>query len=151
LLCCGCTPADGPQHDSIDVLPCGGGRLHLVESVQTVMFVQVIKEEGVRVLNLDVLHKGDTSQFCSWALPPLEDCIGQYYDLGGCGIVEINLVVIIDCCLASFDHFDSTEEGIADEGWDNVDTVSRLLRIVVQLVDHGCCHCGSIWKMKHGH
>ncbi len=28
---------------------------------------------------------------------------------------------------------------------------SRFLQIVMQLMDHSCCHCGSIWKMKHGH
>ncbi len=89
-------------------------------------------------------------QFGPWASPLFEDYIRQYFDLGGLGTVEIELLVIIDCRVVGFDHFDSTEEGVAHEGWDNVDTASRFLQIVVQLLDHGCCCCGSIWKMKHG-
>ncbi len=121
-----------------------------VEQVQTVMLVRMIKEEGVRVFIPDVVHKEDMPQFGPWALPPFEDCVCQYCDLGGRGIVEINLLFIIDCRVAGFDHFDSTEEGVADKGWGNVDTASKFPQIVVQLVDHGCCCCGSIWKMKHG-
>ncbi len=49
-------PADGLQHDGVDVLPCGDGRPHLIEQVQTVMFVGMIKEEGVRVFIPDVVH-----------------------------------------------------------------------------------------------
>ncbi len=64
--------------------------------------------------------------------------------------MEIDLLVIIDCRVAGFDYYDSTEEGVADKGWDNVDTASRFLQIVVQLVDHGCCRCGFISKTKHG-
>jgi hypothetical protein len=43
-------PADGLQHDGVDVFPCGGGRLYLVDWIQTVMHVRMIKEEGVHVL-----------------------------------------------------------------------------------------------------
>jgi hypothetical protein len=118
--------ADGLHHDGVDVIPCGGGRLHLVEQVQTVIFVQMIKDEGVRVFIPDIVHEGNTPQFGPWALPPFEDCICQYCDLGGCGIVEIDLFVIIDCFVAAFDHFDSTEEGVVDEGWDDVDTARRV-------------------------
>ncbi len=64
-------PADGLQHDGIDVLPCGGGRFHLVAQVETVMLVQMIKEEGVRVFIADVVYKGDMPQFGSWACHPL--------------------------------------------------------------------------------
>jgi hypothetical protein len=71
-------PADGLHHDDVDVLLCGGGKLHLVEQVQTVMLVQMIKKEGVRVFILDVVHEGDTPQFGPWASSPLEDCICQY-------------------------------------------------------------------------
>jgi hypothetical protein len=93
-----------------------------------------------------VYDKGDTPQFGPWALPPFEDCICQYLDFEGRGIVEVDLLVIIGCRVAGFDHFDSTEERVANKGWANVDTVCRFLQIVVQLVDHGCCCCGSIWK-----
>jgi hypothetical protein len=48
-------PADGLQHDGVNVLPCGGGRFHLVEQVETVMLVWMIKEEGVRVFVTDVV------------------------------------------------------------------------------------------------
>ncbi len=113
-------PVDGLQHDGVDVLPCGGGRLHLIEQVQTVMLVQMIKEEGVCVFILDVVHKGDTPHFGPWASPPFEDCVCQYCDLGGCGIVEIDLPVIIDCCVAGFDHFDSAVEEVVDKGWEDV-------------------------------
>jgi hypothetical protein len=89
-------------------------------------------------------------QFGPWAFPPLEDCVCQHCDLGGSGIIENDLLVIIDCRVASFNHFDSTEEGVANKGWDDVNTARRFLQIVVQHVDHGCCCCGSIWKMKHG-
>jgi hypothetical protein len=89
-------------------------------------------------------------QFGLWASPPFEDWVCQYCDLGGCRILEIDLLVVIDCRVASFDHFDSAEEQVAHKGWDNVDTASRFPQIVVQLVDHGCCCYGSIWKMKHG-
>ncbi len=143
-------PADGLQHDGIDVLPYGGGRFHLVEQVETVMLVWMIKEKGVRVFVVDVVNEGDTPQFCPWALPPFEDCICQYCDFGGQGIVEVDLLFIIDCCVASFNHFDSTEERVANKGRDSFDTASRFPQIVVQLVDHGYCCCGSIWKMKHG-
>ncbi len=52
--------ANGLQHDGVDVLPCGGGRSHLVEQVETVMLVWMIKEEGVHVLIVDVVKEGDT-------------------------------------------------------------------------------------------
>jgi hypothetical protein len=143
-------PADGLQHDGVDVLTCSGGRFHLVEQVQTVMLVRMITEEDVGVFISDVVHKGDTPQFGLWLLPPFEDCVCQYCDFGGHGIVEVDLLVITDCLLAGFDYFDSTEERVFNKGWDNVDTARRFLQIAVQLVDHGCCHCGPIWKMKQG-
>ena len=114
------------------------------------MLVQMIKEEGVHVFIADIVYKEDTPQFGPWALPSFEDCVCQYHDFGGCGIVEVDLLVIIDCSVAGFDHFDSTEERVANKGWDNVDAACRFPQIVVQLVDHGCCCCGSIWKMKRG-
>ena len=80
------------------------------------MLVWMIKEEGVCVFIPDVVHEGDMPQFGLWASPPFEDCICRNCDLGGHGIVEIDLLVIVDCCVASFDHFDSTEKGVADEG-----------------------------------
>jgi hypothetical protein len=46
--------ASGLQHDGIDVLPCGGGRFHLVEQVETVMLVWMIEEEDIRVFVVDV-------------------------------------------------------------------------------------------------
>ncbi len=49
-------PADGLQHDGVDVLLCDSGRLHFAEQVQTVMFVWMIKEEGVRVFIRDAVH-----------------------------------------------------------------------------------------------
>jgi hypothetical protein len=122
----------------------------MVEQVETDMLVRMIKEEGVCVFIADVVNKGDTPQFSLWALPPFEDCICQYRDFGGCGIIEADLLVIIDCPVAGFDHYYSTEERVANKGQYNVDAACRFLQIVVQLVDHGCCYCGSIWKMKHG-
>ncbi len=65
-----------------------------------VMLVWMIKEEGVHVFILDIVHKEDTPQFCPWALPPFEDCVCQYCDFGGRGIVEVDLLVIIDCHVA---------------------------------------------------
>ncbi len=94
-------PADGLQHDCVAVLPCGGGRFHLIEQVETVMLVWMIKEEGVRVFAADIVNEGDMQQFGPWALPPFEDCVCQYCDFGGCGIVEVDLLVIIDCCVAA--------------------------------------------------
>ncbi len=143
-------PADGLQHDRLDVFPCGGGRFHFVKQVETVMLVQMIKEEGVCVFIADIVYEGDTPQFGPWASPPFEDCICQYCDFGGHGFVEVDLLVIIDCCVAGFNHLDSTKERVANKGWDNVDTACRSPQIVVQLVDHGCCCCGFVWKMKHG-
>ncbi len=67
--------ANGLQHDGIDVLPCGGGRFHLVEQVETVMLVRIIKEEYARVFIVDVVYQGNTSQFGPWASPPFEDCV----------------------------------------------------------------------------
>jgi hypothetical protein len=131
--------ADGLQHDGIDVLLCGGGRVHLVEQVETVMLVWMIKEEGVHFFVVDDVNKGDMPQFGPWASSPFEDCICQHCDFGGHGIVEVDLLVIIDCCVASFNHFESTEERFAHKGWDNVDAASRFPQIVMQLVDHGCC------------
>ncbi len=80
-------PAKGLHHDVIDVLPCGGGRFHLVEQVETVMLVRMIKEEGVHVFIADVVYEGDKPQFGSWALSPFEDCVCQYCDFGGHSIV----------------------------------------------------------------
>ncbi len=68
-------PDDGLQHDGVDVLPCGGGRFHLVVQVETVMLVRVIKEEGVHVYIVDVVNKWDMPQFGPWASPPFEDCV----------------------------------------------------------------------------
>jgi hypothetical protein len=137
--------ANGLYNDTLDVLvPCGGGRLNFVEQVQKVMFMWMIKEESVCVFIPNVVHQGHTPQFGPWALPPFENGFCQFCDLGGGGIVEIDLLVIIDCGVASFDHFDSTEEGVAHEGRENVDTASRFPQIVVQLVDHSCCCHGSI-------
>jgi hypothetical protein len=112
------------------------------------MLVRMIKEEGVRIFIVDVVNEGDMPQFGPWALPPFEDFVCQNHDFGGRSIVEVDLLVIIDCYVASFNHFDSTEERVANKGWDNVDAACRLLQIVVQLVDHGCCCCGSVWKMN---
>ncbi len=61
------------------------------------MLVRMIKEEGVHVFIPDVVHEEDTPQFGPWASPPFEYYVCQYCDLGGCGIVEIDLLVIIDC------------------------------------------------------
>ncbi len=77
---------------------------------------------------------------------PLRIASANTVIFGGRGIAEVELLVIIDCRVDGFNHFDSTEDRVADKGWDNVDTARRFLQIVVQLVDHGCC----IWKMKHG-
>ncbi len=101
--------ASGLQHDGVDVIPCGGGRFHLVECVEAVMLVWMIKEEGVRVFIVDVVNEGDTPQFGLWASPPFEDYVCRYCDCGCPGIVEVDLLVIIYCCVASFNHFDSTE------------------------------------------
>jgi hypothetical protein len=60
-------PANGLQHDGIDVLLCGGGRFHLVEQVETVMLVHMIKEEGVCVFIAGVVNKEDMPQFGPWA------------------------------------------------------------------------------------
>ncbi len=143
-------PANGLHHDGVDVLSCGGGRFHLVEQVETVMLVRMIKEEGVRVFIADVVYKGDTPQFGPWALPPFEDCVCQYFDFGGRSIVEVDLLVIIDCGVAGFNHLDSTEERVDNNGRDYVDAACRFPQIVVQLVDNGRCCCCPIWKMKHG-
>ncbi len=113
------------------------------------MLVQMIKEEGVHVSIADGVNEGDTPQFGPWALLPFEDYICQYHEFGGCGIVKVDLLVIIVCHVAGFDHFDSTEERVANKGQDNVDAACRFLQIVIQLVDHGSCCCGSVWKMKH--
>ncbi len=142
--------ADGLQHDSVDVLPCGGGRFHLVEQVETVMLVWMIKEEGVHVFIAGVVNERDMPQIGLWASPPFEDCVCRYCDFGGHDIVEVDLLVIIDCCVASFNHLDSTEERVANKGRDNVDAACRLPHVVVQLVGHGSCCCGSVWKMKRG-
>jgi hypothetical protein len=108
------------------------------------MLVRIIDEEGVRVFIADVVNEGDTQQFGLWALPPFEDCICRNHDFEGCGIVEVDLLVIIDCHVVGFDHFNSTEERVDDRGRDDVDAACRFLQIVVQLVDHGCCCGGSV-------
>ena len=94
------------------------------------MLVWMIKEEVVHVFIANVVNKGDTPQFGPWALSPFEDCVCQYCDFGGCGIIEVDLLVIIDCRLAGFDYFDSTEERVADKGWDDVDTACRFTHVV---------------------
>jgi hypothetical protein len=80
------------------------------------MFVRMIKEEGVRVFILDVVNERDSPQFGPRALPPFENCACQYCDLGGRSIIEIYLLVIIDCHVVGFNHFESNEEGVADKG-----------------------------------
>ncbi len=93
---------------------------------------------------MDIVNKGGAPQFGPWASPPFEDCVSRDRDFGGHGIVEVDLLVIIDCHVTSIDHFDGAEERVANKGWDDVDTACRFPQIVVQLVDHGCCCCGSI-------
>ncbi len=68
------------------------------------MLVWMVKEEGIHVFIADVVNKGNTPQFGPWASPPFEDCICQYCDFGCRGIVEVDLLVIIDCCVAGFNH-----------------------------------------------
>ncbi len=53
-------PANGLQHDGIDVLPCGSGRFHLVEQVETVMLERMIKEERASVFSLQMLFTRGT-------------------------------------------------------------------------------------------
>ncbi len=62
-------------------------------------------------------------------------------------MIKVDFLVIIDCRVAGFDHFERLEERVANKGWDNVDTACRFPQM--QLVDHGCCCCGFIWKMTH--
>ncbi len=114
------------------------------------MLVRMIKEEGVCVFIVNIVYERDMPQFGPWASPPFEDFVCRYSDFGGCGIVEVDLLVIIDCCVAGFNHLDSTEKRVANKRWDNVDAACQFPQVVVQLVDHGCCCCGSIWIMKHG-
>jgi hypothetical protein len=114
------------------------------------MLVQMIKEEGIHVFIADVVYKVNTPQFGPWASPPFEDSVCQYCDVGGHGIIGVDFLVIKDCCVAGLNHLDSTEERVANKGWDNVYAACRFPQVVVQLVDHGCCCCGSVWKMKHG-
>ncbi len=90
------------------------------------MLVRMIKKEGVRVLITDVVNEGDMPQFGPWALPLFEDCICQNRDFGGCGIVEVDILVIIDCHVAGFDHFDSTKERVANKGRDDVEAAYRF-------------------------
>jgi hypothetical protein len=59
------------------------------------MLVRMIKEKGVYVFIAYVVNKGDKPQFGLWALPPFEDCVCQYCDFGGHGVVEVDLLVII--------------------------------------------------------
>ncbi len=84
-------------------------------------------------------------QFGPWVSPTFENGFHQYFNLGGCGIIEMVLLVTIEYRIAGFGSFDSTEEGVAHKGWDNVDTAGKF----PQIVDHDCCCRGSIWKMKH--
>jgi hypothetical protein len=76
----------------------------------------MIKEEGVRVFIPDVVHQGETPQFGPWPSPLFENGFCRYCDFCGRGIADIDLLFIIDCSVAGFDHFYSTEEGVAHEG-----------------------------------
>ncbi len=67
-------PADGLQHDGVHVFPCGGGRFHFIEQVETDMLVRMIKAKGVRVFIADVVYEGKRPQFGPGASPPFEDC-----------------------------------------------------------------------------
>ncbi len=66
-------PANGLQHDGVDVLLCDGDRLHIVGQVQAVMIVRMIKEESVCVFIPDNSHQGDTPEFGPCAWPPFEN------------------------------------------------------------------------------
>ena len=77
---------------------------------------------------------------------PLRIASANTMIFGVYGIVEVDLLVIIVCRVAGFAHFDSTEERVANKGRVDVDAALRFLQIVVQLVDHGCCCCGSVWR-----
>ncbi len=60
--------------NSLDVLLCDCGGLHIVGRVQAVIFVRMIEEESVRVFILDIIHQGYMPEFGLQASPPFENC-----------------------------------------------------------------------------
>ncbi len=123
---------------------------HGVRRVQTLMFVWMVKEEGVSILVSDIGHQGDTPKLSPRAYVPSEDSYLGYSDLGHWGIVKIDLTVIVDGSVASLDHFYGAEERVAHKGWDNVDGACWFRQFVVQFVIFSCSCCGTIGEIEHG-
>ena len=109
----------------------------------------MVKEEGVSILVSDSGHKGDTPKLSPRrAYAPSEDSCLRYTDHGRCGIVKIDLDVIVDGSIYSLDHVYGAEERVAHEGWDNVDGVCWFAQYVMQFVDFSCSCCGTIGEME---
>ena len=68
------------------------------------------------------------------ALPPFEN---QDRDLGA-RIIEIYLVLFIDCRIACFGKFAGAEEQVANKRWDNVDVPSGGAYLMEPCDDGGC-------------
>ena len=81
-----------------------------VHGVEAVLSRWMIEDESVRVEVCDDGDQGDTPKFRAGATPSFEDRICQDCDFGGFCIVEIDLILVVDGCVACFGEFVGAEE-----------------------------------------
>ncbi len=81
-----------------------------VHGVEAVLSRWMIEDESVRVEVCDNGDQGDTSKFRAGATPSFEDRICRDCDFGVFCIVEIDLILVVDGCVARFGEFVGAEE-----------------------------------------
>jgi hypothetical protein len=81
-----------------------------VHGIEAVVIVWVIQDEGVGVDIGDKGDQGDVPEIHMGALPTFEDHICQDCDHGGMRVVEVDLVLVVDDCVARRRKFAGAEE-----------------------------------------
>ena len=81
-----------------------------VHGVEAVLTGWMIQDESVRVEVGDNGDQGDAPKIRAGATPSFEYCFRQDCDFGGFCVVEIYLILVIDCCVARVGKFAGAEE-----------------------------------------
>jgi len=81
-----------------------------VHGVEAVLTGWMIQDESVRVEVGDNGDQGDAPKIRAGATPSFEYCFCRDCDFGGFCVVEIYLILVIDCCVARVGKFAGAEE-----------------------------------------
>ena len=82
-------------------------------------------------------------------VPSLQHCFFEDGNFGGAAIVDVDFLAVADGDVASFGEFSATEERIAFQGRDNVDSPRWFANSVVQFGNNGGGGCTPIGQSKH--